>query len=277
MTGWIPHRRGACLRTGGPKPLDPHPSPVPDGLALLGERRRALLRVLRREHGAGDLALLVPELLVGPVARCRRISLVAASASGAFLRSRRELERGVDRLARLGEPVDEAELVAALGASGRRSARAPSRCRRARAAGGAAAPPPAATSAALDLRDAELARPRTATIRSQASAISKPPATAKPSTAAISGLRGARCVMPAKPRSPTYGRSPATNALRSMPAQKPLPAPVSTPTCRLVVGVERVERGRDALARARWLTELRASGRLSVMSRTPSRRSVRTA
>ena len=44
-----------------------------------------------------------------------------------------------------------------------------------------------------------------ATIRSQASAISKPPATAKPSIAAISGLRGGRWAIPAKPRSPTYG------------------------------------------------------------------------
>ena len=48
--------------------------------------------------------------------------------------------------------------------------------------------------------------------------------------AAISGLREPRWVMPAKPRSPTHGRSPVTNAFRSMPAQKPRPAPVSTPT-----------------------------------------------
>ena len=38
--------------------------------------------------------------------------------------------------------------------------------------------------------------PLEATIRSQDKAISKPPATAKPSTAAMSGLRAARSVMP---------------------------------------------------------------------------------
>ena len=41
--------------------------------------------------------------------------------------------------------------------------------------------------------------------RSQASAISRPPATAKPSIAAMSGLRDARWTIPAKPRSPTHG------------------------------------------------------------------------
>ena len=85
---------------------------------------------------------------------------------------------------------------------------------------------------------------RAATMRSQASATSSPPATAKPSIAAISGLRDARWTMPAKPRSPTHGRSPVTNALRSMPAQKPAPAPVMTPTASVAVGVELVERRR---------------------------------
>ena len=73
-----------------------------------------------------------------------------------------------------------------------------------------------------------------------------PPATAKPSIAAISGLRDARWAMPAKPRSPNHGDSPLTNAPRSMPAQKKPPAPVSTPTDRRVVAVELVERARDA-------------------------------
>ena len=65
--------------------------------------------------------------------------------------------------------------------------------------------------------------------------------------AAISGLRDARWTMPAKPRSPTHGRSPVTNALRSMPAQKPAPAPVTTPTAQVAVGVELVERRRHPL------------------------------
>ncbi len=65
-----------------------------------------------------------------------------------------------------------------------------------------------------------------------------PPATAKPSIAAISGLRDARWAIPAKPRSPNQGASPLTNAPRSIPAQKKPPAPVSTPTDRLSSLVE---------------------------------------
>src|SRR4051794_38717320 len=118
--------------------------------------------------------------------------------------------------------------------------------------------------------------PFDATIRSQASAISNPPATAKPSIAAISGLRDARWTMPAKPRSPTHGRCPVTNALRSMPAEKPLPAPVSTPTCSSCVSSSSSSASATPCARSP-LTALRASGRLSVMSRMLSRRSVRTA
>ena len=64
--------------------------------------------------------------------------------------------------------------------------------------------------------------PRAATIRSHASATSSPPATANPSTAAISGLSAERWVMPAKPRPSTYGRSPVTNAFRSMPGAEAL-------------------------------------------------------
>src|SRR4051812_28940029 len=116
---------------------------------------------------------------------------------------------------------------------------------------------------------------RDATIRSHASAISRPPAMAKPSTAAMSGLRAERWTMPAKPRSPTHGRSPVTNALRSMPALNPLPAPVSTPTLRLSSASSASSAAAIPSASA-LLTALRASGRLRVMRRTPSRRSVRT-
>src|SRR3954447_14361590 len=118
--------------------------------------------------------------------------------------------------------------------------------------------------------------PLAATMRSQASATSSPPATAKPSMAAISGLREARLTMPANPRAATHAFSPATKALRSMPALKPLPAPVSTPTWSSAVSSSSSSALATPSARAR-LTALRASGRLSVMIRTPSRRSVRTA
>src|SRR3954454_16287811 len=118
--------------------------------------------------------------------------------------------------------------------------------------------------------------PEAATIRSHASAISKPPATAKPSKAAISGLRDALWSMPAKPRSPTQGRSPVTSALRSMPAQKNPPAPVRTPTLRPSSASSSSSPAAIPSASGR-LTALRASGRFSVMTRTLSRRSVRTA
>src|SRR4051812_17952772 len=116
---------------------------------------------------------------------------------------------------------------------------------------------------------------RPATIRSHASATSSPPATAKPSIAAMSGLRDARWTMPAKPRSPTHGRSPGTKALRSMPALKPAPAPVSTPTLSSLSS-SRVSSAAATPSASARLTALRASGRLSVMSITPSRRSVST-
>src|SRR3954447_16148408 len=118
--------------------------------------------------------------------------------------------------------------------------------------------------------------PREATMRSQASAISRPPATAKPSIAAISGLAGGRSAIPAKPRPSTYRLSPATNALRSIPAEKPLPAPVRIPACRPSSASRRSSAAASPAASAA-LTALRASGRLSVMSRTPSPASVRTA
>src|SRR3954449_3883591 len=135
--------------------------------------------------------------------------------------------------------------------------------------------PPAATNERLTSGMPSLA-PLLATIRSQARAISKPPATAKPSTAAISGLREARWTMPAKPRSPIHGRWPVTNALRSMPAEKPLPAPVRMPTCSSWVSSSSSRASATPCARSP-LTALRASGRLSVISRMLSRRSVRTA
>ena len=73
--------------------------------------------------------------------------------------------------------------------------------------------------------------------------------------------------------SPTYGRSPATNAFRSMPAQKPSPAPVSTPT-RSPSSPSSSSSAAATPSATAALTALRASGRLSVISRTPSRRSV---
>src|SRR5947209_5717809 len=81
-----PQRRSARSRSRGPPELGHSETPLlrafiplegevfllaaaPDRLALLCERRRALARVLRREDGAGDLALLRPALFVAPLHR----------------------------------------------------------------------------------------------------------------------------------------------------------------------------------------------------------------
>src|SRR3954462_1354863 len=60
-----------------------------------------------------------------------------------------------------------------------------------------------------------------------------------------------------------------------MPAENPLPAPVRTPTCSSAVSSSVSSAAATPCASAA-LTALRASGRLRVISRTPSRRSVRT-
>ena len=135
--------------------------------------------------------------------------------------------------------------------------------------------PPAATSERLTSGMPRRA-PFDATIRSQASAISKPPATAKPSIAAMIGLIGGPWTMPAKPRCSTNELSPVTNAFRSIPAEKPLPAPVRMPTCRSLSSSSRSSAAAMPFASAA-LTALRWSGRLSVMRRTPPSASVSTA
>ncbi len=71
-----------------------------------------------------------------------------------------------------------------------------------------------------------------ATLRSHHSASSIPPATANPSTAAITGLDKVRRVGPIGP-GPSSGmgrRSPSATALRSAPAQKVPSEPVRTAT-----------------------------------------------
>src|ERR1700758_5560173 len=82
--------------------------------------------------------------------------------------------------------------------------------------------------------------PLAATIRSHASAISRPPATAKPSIAAISGLREARCAMPAKPRAPDERAQVHAGAEEASPS-------CEHPDRELVVGVELVQRAAHAL------------------------------
>src|ERR1700726_2519606 len=68
----------------------------------------------------------------------------------------------------------------------------------------------------------------------------------------MSGLRGGVVVMPPKPRPSMLGLSPRRYALRSIPAQKVPPAPVSTPTRRSSAASS----SSTAAARARAATPL---------------------
>ena len=104
-----------------------------------------------------------------------------------------------------------------------------------------------------------------ATIRSQASAISKPPAKAKPSTAAITGFLGGVSMMPPRPRPGSSMRSPFTNALRSMPEQKCPPSPVKMPTVTVSSLSSRSMASAKACEVARSIA-LRMAGRQSVMT-----------
>src|SRR3954451_10067785 len=118
---------------------------LPLRLALLREGRRPLLRVLRREDRSGDLALALPELLLGPRVALDHHLLRRRERERPVLRDRAcELERGLERAAVVGEPVHEPELVAAFGGDRvagqgelhRRALRDPPRQPQQRAAGG---------------------------------------------------------------------------------------------------------------------------------------------
>src|SRR3954470_14957434 len=89
---------------------------LPFGGPLLRERSRALTCVLGSEDRAGDLALPLPELLLGPSVALLHHLLRRGESERSVGRDRaRELECRLERTAVVGEPVHEAELVAALG------------------------------------------------------------------------------------------------------------------------------------------------------------------
>ena len=83
-----------------------------------------------------------------------------------------------------------------------------------------------------------------ATMRSHARQISVPPASAGPSTAAMSGLVRSRATMPANPPFAvrSWSRRPALISLRSAPAQKTGGTPVRIPTQSESSDLEPVDR-----------------------------------
>ncbi|CAM5728828.1 hypothetical protein SHIRM173S_01426 [Streptomyces hirsutus] len=113
--------------------------------------------------------------------------------------------------------------------------------------------------------------------RSQCSTISRPPVTAGPFTAAMTGLAG-RCQGALSPAEGPAERmlSPVSpSSRRSSPAQKACPAPVST-TAR--TRASSVSRAMVALSSriSREVSALRRSGRLSVTVATAPSCSTRT-
>ena len=143
--------------------------------------RRALAGVLGGEDRAGDLALALPTPRSSrPVAaRSTRIAWWRRARAGRWRRSGAASSRAAaTRLARLGEPVDDARARAARSAAIGSPVSASSIASGRGSAGAAAAgAPAAATSPRLTSGMPNFAS-RAATIRSQASATSKPPATA---------------------------------------------------------------------------------------------------
>src|SRR5215469_423946 len=136
-------------------------------------------------------------------------------------------------------------------------------------------PPAPATSPRLTSGRPNLAS-SLATTRSQASTSSNPPASAYPSTAAITGLAGGFSTIPPKPRPAAIGASPARKPLRSIPALKVPPAPVSTRTLTSA----RLSKSSIAAAMPRAtspLTAFRACGLSIVMTAMLSATSVRIA
>src|SRR5215472_13034134 len=92
----------------------------------------------------------------------------------------------------------------------------------------------------------------------------------------MTGLAGGRCTIPPKPRSSKAGESPDRKPFRSIPELNVPPAPVRIRTRTSFLA----SRSSTALAMPRAtspLTAFLASGRLMVMTATPSLTSVRTA
>src|SRR5271157_100419 len=206
---------------------------------------------------------------------CWAISLVAMSASGplaaifsasssaaasAWPSSTTRLTRPISaaRRASIGSPVSSSSSARARG----------TRC------ASSSAPPAPATSDRLTSGTPNRAE-APATTRSHASSSSNPPASAQPSAAPISGLRGGVCVMPHSPRPGNEGDSPFRNALRSIPEENVPPAPLSTPARSSSSASSSSAASRIPAATAPFRA-LRASGRLMMMTCTAPRRSTCT-
>src|SRR3954447_1381655 len=100
-----------ALRTGS--------ATLPVWLSLLAERRGALDGVLGGEYRPDDLALLGPERLVVPGSLAVQDRLRGGGREGRVRRDLLgQLQSDVERLAGLGEAIDQAELRASLGGDG---------------------------------------------------------------------------------------------------------------------------------------------------------------
>src|SRR3954454_8256515 len=92
---------------------------LPVWLSLLAERRGALDGVLGGEHRGDDLALLGPERLVVPGALAVQDRLRCGGRERGVRRDLRgKVQCDIERLAGVGEAIDQAELRAPLGGDG---------------------------------------------------------------------------------------------------------------------------------------------------------------
>ena len=173
----------------------------------------------REQPGATELGWGAPTGIGSPVSSSS-IATACGSLSGSLRRGRRRSGAPQAAAPLAGTGLQPAQRRGGWAGQGGAARATPSHRRHERplhlghAAGGSVAAPPRGHRAAHP----NLA-PCDATTRSHASAISQPPASAAPSTAAISGLvRGYR-TMPANPPLAVSIGCPALIALRSAPAQ----------------------------------------------------------
>ena len=185
-------RPGAdLLELGREAEVDRHLLPLPHGRPLLGERRRTLLGVLRAEHRHEQRLLVAPGIASVRPWVPLMICLLAATASGA-LRAMRSASCSAPSTASPGAVTlatrpHSCACGAVIGSAV--SASSIARIRPIRDGSRSSAPPPA--NRPTPASGMPILTFSAATRRSQASASSSPPARAKPSMAATSGLLGA--------------------------------------------------------------------------------------
>ena len=256
------------LRSGAERPVTTCPGGEPGGACHgLVRQRPAPVRELRGHRGG-----LVETFLV----EHRR-----AVAAQADLRERgelgRELLRGGQRLAGRHDAVGEPDRCR-LPASTARPVRIMSSARLVPISRGSRTVPPSISGTPQRRQKTPNTAVSSATRRSHHSASSRPPATAYPDTAAMTGLDSRSRLTPIGPSPSGAARLPRSvpMAVRSAPAQKTPPVPCSTATAASG-SASKARKAPASAAAAGPSTALRRSGRCRQTVVTGPDRSTRTA